>query len=307
MKKFSFFYLLPALLMFAVPFQTAADDYVRGDCDLDGNVNISDVTTLIDYLLRGSWEEGPIEPSETQSFTVKGVTFKMIKVDGGTFMMGATSEQGSDAQTNEKPAHQVMLSDYCIGETEVTQELWLAVMGTNPSQFTAAGGYYDNLQRPVEKVSWNDCQTFISKLNALTGKNFRLPTEAEWEFAARGGNKSKGYKYSGSNVIGDVAWYKENAYDMGSTSFEYGTHSVATKDPNELGLYDTSGNVWEWVNDWYGDYANAQVNPTGPATGSNRVYRGGSWYGSAAYCRVSYRSRSTPAYSYSNLGLRLAL
>ena len=292
----------------AAPLNTVADDFLRGDCDQDGNVNIADVTCLIDYLLRGTWEATPtpVDP-QTETFTVKGVSFKMIKVDGGTFTMGATSEQGSDAQSNEKPAHQVMLSDYCIGETEVTQELWLAVMGTNPSQFTAAGGYYDNLQRPVEKVSWNDCQTFISKLNSLTGKNFRLPTEAEWEFAARGGNKSKGYKYAGSNVIDDVAWYYSNAAAMGSTSFEYGTHSVATKDPNELGLYDMSGNVREWVNDWYGDYANAQVNPTGPATGSYRVNRGGGWSYSATRCRVSYRYYNTPTGASSLLGLRLAL
>ena len=308
MKKFSFLYLFPVLLMLAVPFRTAADDFLRGDANLDGTVNISDVTCLIDYLLSGSWlDDEPVEPSETETFTVKGVTFKMVKVEGGTFTMGATSEQGSDAQSNEKPAHQVMLSGYSIGETEVTQELWLAVMGSNPSQFTAAGGYYDNLQRPVERVSWNDCQTFISKLNSLTGNNFRLPTEAEWEYAARGGNKSKGYKYAGSNVIGDVAWYKENAYDMGSTSFEYGTHSVATKDPNELGLYDMSGNVWEWVNDWYGDYANAQVNPTGPATGSGRVNRGGGWGYTATSCRVSSRFSNAPTSTAYNLGLRLAL
>ena len=272
----------------------------NADCDQDGNVTINDVTTLIDYLLKGSW------PPET--FTVNGVTFKMIKVDGGTFMMGATAEQGSDAQSNETPAHQVTLSDYCIGETEVTQELWLAVMGTNPSSFTPAGGYNDNLQRPVERVSWNDCQTFISQLNALTGKNFRLPTEAEWEYAARGGNKSKGYKYAGSNVIDDVAWYEENAFDVGSTSLDYGTHSVATKSPNELGLYDMTGNVFEWVNDWYGNYdANAQVNPTGPATGSYRMNRGGSWNFNATYCRVAYRGYSMPSGASNALGLRLAL
>lgn len=317
MKKFSFLYLIPVLLMLAVPFQTSADDFVRGDCDQDGLVNISDVSSLIDYLLTGEWEVNPVtpDPSDTEVYTVNGVSFKMIKVEGGVFTMGATAEQGSSAASNEKPAHQVMLSDYCIAETEVTQELWKAVMGSNPSTFTRAHGYYDNLQRPVETVSWNDCQTFITKLNELTGKSFRLPTEAEWEYAARGGNKSQGYKYAGSNTIGDVAWYKVNAYDMGSTSFEYGTHSVATKQANELGLYDMSGNVWEWVQDYLGDYSNAQVNPTGPTTGNARVQRGGSWCDSDTYCRVSKRQGNASGYNGTGFptipqgyfGLRLAL
>ena len=142
-----------------------------------------------------------------QTYVANGVTFRMIAVAGGTFTMGATAEQGSVAQSNEKPAHQVTLSDYCIGETEVTQALWLAVMGDNPSFYTSANGYSDNLNRPVERVSWNDCQTFITKLNELTGQKFRLPTEAEWEYAARGGNKSKGCQFSGSNDISEVAWY----------------------------------------------------------------------------------------------------
>ena len=229
-----------------------------------------------------------------QSFTVNGVSFTMIAVEGGTFQMGATSEQGNDALDSEKPVHSVTLSDYYIGETEVTQELWTAVMGSNPSYFS---GYP---QRPVEKVSWNDCQEFITKLNQLTGKNFRLPTEAEWEYAARGGNKSKGYKYSGSNTIGDVAWYTDNS---GSE-----THDVKTKQANELGIYDMSGNVWEWCQDWYGDYSSSsQTNPTGPSSGSYRVYRGGSWFSSARYCRVSIRNYYFPDFSDFNLGLRLSL
>lgn len=296
MKKFSFFYLLPALLMFVVPFQTAADDYVRGDCDLDGNVNISDVTTLIDYLLRGSWEEDPAQPADGDVVTyyVNSVPFKMVYVQGGTFWMGATDEQAGDYQSNETPVNRVHLSSYYIGQTEVTQELWREVMGTNPSNFLG------DLQRPVEQVSWNDCQTFLSRLNELTGKNFRLLTEAEWEFAARGGNKSKGYKYAGSNTIGDVAWYTSNSSSK--------THAVASKAPNELGLYDMSGNVWEWVNDWYGSYTSGEkTDPTGPATGSNRVSRGGGWFYSATCCRVSYRYYRTPSSTYYYLGLRLAL
>ena len=208
--------------------------------------------------------------------------------------MGATSEQGSDADNDEKPVHSVALSDYYIGETEVTQELWQAVMGTNPSYHS---GYP---QRPVEQVSWNDCQEFIKKLNQLTGKNFRLPTEAEWEYAARGGNKSKGYKYSGSNTIGNVAWSDDNSSDE--------THDVKTKQANELGIYDMSGNVYEWCQDWCGSYSsNSQINPTGPSSGSFRVYRGGGWYYSAGACRVSIRFDCTPGSRGNDLGLRLAL
>ena len=221
-------------------------------------------------------------------YTVKGVSFKMIAVKGGTFQMGI-----DDGYEWEKPVHQVTLSDYYIGETEVTQELWNAVMGSNPSKFTG------NMQRPVEMVSWNDCQTFISKLNQLTGETFRLPTEAQWEYAARGGNKSKGYTYSGSNAIDDVAWYNDNSDRM--------THPVKTKAPNELGIYDMSGNVWEWCSDWYGSYSSAaQTDPAGPSTGSGRVDRGGSWNYYAARCRVANRSSCTPEFSDGDLGLRRA-
>ena len=233
------------------------------------------------------------EPSE-QTFMVKGVEFKMIKVEGGTFSMGATSEQGSDADDDEKPVHSVTLSDYYIGETEVTQELWEAVMGSNPSYFEG-----DN-QRPVENVSWNDCQKFIKKLNRLTGKEFRLPTEAEWEYAARGGKYSRGYKYSGSNNADEVAWYDSNS---GSK-----THPVKTKKDNELGLYDMSGNVWEWCNDWWGCYqSNSQTNPTGPSEGESRVLRGGGWCYFDMGVRVSRRDYLTPGYRHIIIGLRLAL
>ena len=226
-----------------------------------------------------------------QTFTAGGVTFKMVRVEGGTFTMGATSEQGSDADSDESPAHRVTLPTYYIGETEVTQALWQAVMGNNPSHFK---GY--NL--PVEQVSWEDCQNFIRKLNSMTKQNFRLPTEAEWEFAARGGNKSQGCKYSGNHAIDKVAWYTNNS---GSK-----THPVKTKTANELGVYDMSGNVWEWCQDWYGRFS-PQTNPKGPSSGSYRVFRGGSWNYFAKYCRVSIRSNSTPDYRYYNLGFRLAL
>ena len=233
------------------------------------------------------------------SFTANGVNFTMIPVEGGTFTMGATAEQGSDASDSEKPTHSVTLSSFYMGETEVSQALWQAVMGNNPSRFTG------DSQRPVEEVSWNDCQVFITALNELcagqlNGKQFSLPTEAQWEFAARGGKQSHGYKYSGSNTIGDVAWYDSNS---GSK-----THAVGTKQANELGLYDMSGNVDEWCSDWSGSYGSgAQTDPTGPATGSYRVHRGGSWNCYARFCRVSGRYCISPDYAESTLGLRLAL
>ena len=228
-----------------------------------------------------------------ETIKVKGVSFDMIMVEGGTFTMGATSEQGNDAFEDENPAHQVTLSDYYIGETEVTQALWQAVMGSNPSSIKGNSN-------PVEFVFWNDCQKFIRKLNSLTGRTFRLPTEAEWEFAARGGNESKGYKYSGSNSIDNVAWYDGNSSSK--------THAVKTKSPNELGIYDMSGNVYEWCQDWYGSYSsNAQTNPKGPSNGSDRVLRGGSWDYNARHCRVSDHNHCSPRYSSSNYGLRLVL
>ena len=243
----------------------------------------------------------PTPASQDRTFTVGGVTFKMIAVEGGTFTMGGTSEQGSDAYDNERPTHSVTLSSYSIGETEVTQALWQAVMGSNPS-------YFSGSNKPVECVSWDDCQDFIRKLNALTGENFRLPTEAEWEYAARGGNKSRGYKYAGSNTLGNVAWYWDNIPSQSSGSAGYGTQVVATKSPNELGLYDMSGNVWEWCQDWYDSYSSgSQTNPTGPSWGSDRVLRGGCWGFSARSCRVSIRDCYAPDSRHNDLGLRLAL
>ena len=227
------------------------------------------------------------------TLTVNGIKYNMVWVEGGTFSMGATSEQGSDAWDSEKPVHSVTLSGFYIGKTEVTQALWKAVMGSNPSNSRG-----DNL--PVEQVSWDDCQVFIRKLNALTGQNFRLPTEAEWEFACRGGNNSRGYKYSGSNYIDNVAWYCDNSGKK--------THPVATKSPNELGFYDMSGNVMEWCSDWKGDYSSgAQTNPKGPYDGSCRVFRGGSWPEDARTCRSSYRYDCSPDYRDFDLGLRLSL
>ena len=223
---------------------------------------------------------------------VNNIINNMVYVEGGTFMMGATAEQKSDAFKNEKPAHQVTLSSYSIGKYEVTQEEWEAVMGSTPSEFKGT-------KRPVEKVSWDDCQEFIRKLNAMTGKRFRLPTEAEWEFAARGGNKSRGYKYAGGNTIDDVAWYGNNSDDH--------PHNVGTKSPNELGLYDMCGNVWEWCEDWLDKYSKKlQTNPKGPSEGFFRVIRGGSWFLNAGDCRVSRRYGSMPDFRDYLIGLRLA-
>ncbi len=222
-----------------------------------------------------------------------GVSIEMVKVEAGSFDMGATSEM-QNPYSDEKPVHRVTLTNnYYVGKYEVTQALWQAVMGSNPSIFKG-----DDL--PVEEVSWKDCQKFITKLNAMTGKRFRLPSEAEWEYAARGGKKSRGYLYSGSNAIGDVAWYEGNSSFM--------THAVGTKQPNELGIYDMTGNVWEWCQDRYGSYSSSpQTNPTGAVGGSRRVFRGGSWSYSARRCCTSSRSGYSPGYRRYDLGLRLVL
>ena len=222
-----------------------------------------------------------------------GISIEMVRVEAGTFTMGATPEMENPLD-DEKPAHQVTLTnDYYIGKYEVTQALWQAVMGNNPSNFKG-----DNL--PVEQVSWDDCQEFISKLNSITDKTFRLPTEAEWEFAARGGNKGRGYQFSGNKKLSKVAWYKDNSRAQ--------THSVGSKQANELGIYDMSGNVWEWCHDRYGKYSSSsQTNPTCDTSGSLRVFRGGCCYDNARDCRSSNRDDYTPDHHSVGIGLRLAL
>lgn len=235
---------------------------------------------MVTYVVRN-------QPMRT--YTVNGVSFNMISVEGGTFNMG--SETGDE---REKPMHTVNLSDYYMGETEVTQQLWEAVMGNNPSDNQS------NALLPVEMITWKDCQEFISKLNKLTGETFRLPTEAEWEYAARGGRKNNNYTYSGSNSLDEVGWYVVNSTET--------THEVGSKQPNELGIYDMSGNVWEWCADRYGSYTEeAQTNPTGPPSGIFRVMRGGSFRNDAGNCRNTYRNYYTPASCFTNCGLRLAL
>ncbi len=257
------------------------------DVNDDNNVNVGDVNAILAEILASSGS------SNETTYSVGGVSFKMVRVKGGTFTMGATSEQGSEASDSEKPAHQVTLSDFWIGELEVTEGLWKAVMGSNPSAVVKGDNY------PVENMTWDQCNEFITKLNQKTGLGFRLPTEAEWEYAARGGSKSKGYKYAGSNTIGDVAWYSGNSNGA--------KHPVGDKTANELGLYDMSGNVWEWVSDVKGDYPSTAVtNPTGPGTvtdSTSHVQRGGSWYYSATANRVSRRMFAKS--NYNDCGLRL--
>ena len=233
--------------------------------------------------------------TSNQIIQVGNVEFEMVYVEGGTFTMGATSEQGSDAEFDEFPVHRVTLSGFHIGKYEVTQDLWREVMGSNPSKNKQGGKYL------VENVSWNDCQKFIEKLNARTGLNFRLPTEAEWEYAARGGNKSKGYKYAGSDYLDEVGWYRNNS------NYKH-SYPEGQKKPNELGLYDMSGNVYEWCQDRYGEYSSEmQTNPTGSASGRDRVLRGGGYWAVAEVCRVSLRYYRDPGFSYEFIGLRLVL
>ena len=231
---------------------------------------------------------------QTKTFTVNGVSFKMVHIEGGTFMMGNDNSPNS----NEIPAHEVALSDYWIGETQVTLALWKAVMDVNPNFFM------DDSNLPVERISWINCQEFIEKLNEMTGRKFHLPTEAQWEFAARGGNlgKDNQFLFAGGDDINTVAWYDDNSMEK--------THPVREKAPNELGLYDMSGNVWEWCNDWYDEnyYKNSSSNdPLGPISGSYRVVRGGSWADISRLCCVSLREFYVPTYIRDYLGLRLAL
>lgn len=247
----------------------------------DANDSATAEDAAIEETETASIEPAVVSPNDKQ-LTVNGVSFDMVYVEGGEFSMGS-----KDAA----PVHSVTLSSYYIGKTEVTQALWKAVMGNNPSCFQG-----DDL--PVENVSWDDCQAFIKKLNSLSDKTFRLPTEAEWEYAARGGNKKESFLYSGSDNLEQVAWYGGNS---GSK-----THPVGKLAPNGLGLYDMTGNVWEWCSDWYGSYPSSkQTNPSGPATGSYRVYRGGSWSHSAGSCAVSCRGNFTPDFALSYLGFRL--
>lgn len=243
---------------------------------------------------------------EDRTITVEGVEFTMKYIEGGTFWMGAQSTNptgqnyDSLADIDESPVHQVtLILDCLVGETEVTQALWEAVMGTNPSYYCEA----DRGSHPVEQVCWNDVKTFINKLNALTGLTFRLPTDAEWEYVARGGNLSKGYLFSGSNTIGEVAWYVKNCADH--------SHPVGKKAPNELGLYDMSGNVWEWCEDDFHENFDGAP-PDGSAWIDNprnaeRIQRGGGWAVMSSDCRIADRHHLLSDQSSKIIGFRLVL
>lgn len=262
------------------------------------NSNILLIVLLL-FFLSYSWQSNACnnannveEQAETNSFktfeeTVNGVSFKMIAVDGGSFMMG------TDDYDWAKPVHKITLSSFYMGENEVTQALWEAVMDDNH-------GRQDDSNAPVEQVSWNDCQEFVQKLSKITGKNYRLPTEAEWEFAARGGNNSKGYTHSGGNDISIMAW--SHSDDISKSA------PVKGKQPNELGIYDMSGNVCEWCSDWYSTsyFANSpSLDPKGPDRGSYKIYRGGSRSGGAFFCTVIYRDGRHPTRRNMELGLRI--
>lgn len=292
-----------------------SSELVNGDVSGDGEITSADITYVYNILLGVPNIVNP--PAPVTEYTVNGVTFKMVEVEGGTFMMGVDQQVGY-----AYPAHEVTLSTYSIGQTEVTQELWVAVMGSNPSYFNEYGNAdlhsnhnsWDagiNLQRPVDYVNYSDCLAFCAKLNEMTGLNFRIPTEAEWEFAARGGNLTHGYEYAGSDSINDVAWWKETLPSSTLWTDGWGTQTVATKAPNELGIYDMSGNVEEWCYDWFAAYSSTAeplTNPTGPATGTQRAKRGGTCTNKYAYSLiVYYRQPQNPDARGNTRGLRLAL
>lgn len=237
--------------------------------------------------LKKEQEKQTTQEVSKEIFTVSGVSFKMVRVEGGSFNMGATPDQGDETYENEKPVHRVSLRTFSIGETEVTQALWEAVMGDNPSNFKGA-----NL--PVERVTWEDCQSFIAKLNAMTGMKFRMPTDEEWEYAARGGIKSKGFRYSGSDVLNEVAWV------LGNSSQK--THPVKTKKPNELGIYDMSGNVCEWCQDYFYEYGKMTQAPT-----TMKIWRGGGWRSKDKFCRNAYRNKFNTDKPSSAMGFRLVM
>jgi formylglycine-generating enzyme required for sulfatase activity len=276
----------PELRAFGNKTQNECTDHFNGSLFSVSN----DETFLEPSKVNGLQVEDKLA-SEDRIFKIKDIPFKMVFVEGGTFEMGSND---SDAYPDESPVHSVMVSNYYLGETEVTQALWKAIMGRTPSFFTG-----DDL--PVENVSWNDCQKFIQKLNQLTDKKFRLPTEAEWEYAAQGGIHQSENKYSGSDAIEEVAWYTGNSNSP---------KKVRLKSPNTIGLYDMSGNVWEWCEDWYNSnyYSSSpKTNPKGMSSGSNRVLRGGGWNYKSSSCRVTRRHCDRPSNFSFSYGLRLAL
>ena len=266
-----------------------------------------------DEPVRTETQVEPVQKNTPPSVSRLSFEPETVRVDGGTFQMGS-----NDGESDEKPMHRVTLSDFAIGKYEITVQQYMQFVnetkthypewleqGSNYNIKTGKDDHYkklgdalQNSNNPIVGISWDDAVAYCEWLSQKTNKKYRLPTEAEWEYAARGGNKSSGYKYSGSNTIGDVAWLSDNASSQ--------THPVGQKQRNELGIYDMSGNVWEWCSDWYGTYnSSSQQNPTGAITGSDRVYRGGGWSNGAAYCRSAFRYNDTPTYRYSNVGFRV--
>ena len=228
------------------------------------------------------------------TFKVGDAVFKMMPVKGGTFMMGATKEQADEATDDEYPVHSETVGDFYMGETEVTKQLWHTVMGT------LVRCNWTEYNKPIGSVRYIDCEEFIKQLNELTGRTLRLPTEAEWEYAARGGDKTHGYMYAGSNNIDEVAWYLYNTNEE--------IKEVAQKKPNELGLYDMSGNVFEWCSGWYAGYTDGKTTHKIKLNAKEyHVYRGGSSREAAHFCRVSNRDFYAPLGSFPALGLRLVL
>ena len=245
---------------------------------------------------------GNAAPGQNYTENAFGINMKMVYVQGGSYNMGCTGEQGGDCDADEKTVRYVTVSDFYIGQFEITQAQWQAVMGTSVyQQQSKAGGsstYGTGNDYPMYYVSWEEAKEFCRRLSQQTGKTYRLPTEAEWEYAARGGKKTQNTKYAGGYSLDYVGWYTSNSGGK--------THAVGTKNANELGIYDMSGNVWEWCEDWYGDYRSYDTdNPTGASSGSSRVLRGGSWDYGAAYCRVSNRDNRSPGYRFSGLGFRV--
>lgn len=264
----------------------------EGFYDYESAINVvEDKVSIIEESLAKSCDIH--RTSDRIDITTKGVTFSLVKVEGGSFQMGGTSEQ-EKAKTDEYPLHRVTLSDYYIGETEVTNELWSAIMGTNPSI------YFSEPEQPVNNITWYDCQKFVNRLSSLTGLRFSLPTEAQWEYAARGGSHSKNYQYSGSNRIKDVGWYKGNSKGF--------LKAVKGLKPNELGIYDMSGNAYEWCSDWYGLYrSDDEVDPKGPTNGTMKVNRSASAGEKEALTRIACRFANNPNTKSQGMGLRVVI
>ena len=293
----------------SVPIQSNVQWSVENEdewCIVQKNGDNLDIT--IDRNYKMTERSGSIivksgEVSQNITITQSGCewfdSFEMVDIAAGTFYMGAQKDTSSgqnydtSAYQIESPVHEVSISAYSIGKFEVTQAQWIAAMGSNPSSIQG-----DNL--PVENVTWEQVQEFISLLNEKSGLNYRLPTEAEWEFAAKGGNESNDFKYSGNSVLGACGWYYSNS--------EAKTHEVGNKEANELGIFDMSGNVREWCNDWFGYYDSSSAdNPQGAPNGSVKVNRGGSWTTPAVNCRNTYRHTDNPSDAAQDLGFRLAL